>query len=95
MKKSNTSRKKSNSYRYNIGDLVACYENSNTYKILVGWVCECWNTKKINFYRVQWCDDDRRPNIINSPIREIDLEPCYNLLQEAIKLDIWVGKKIS
>lgn len=93
MKKSRS--KKIIPFRYDIGDLVACYESPNTYKIIIGWISERWVRDNRNFYKVEWSDMDERRHIINTPIDEVGLEPCYNLLQKAIKLDIWTGKKIS
>jgi len=94
MKTRNTSQKKAKRYAYNIGDLVACYENSDTYKVLVGWINERWKRDDRIFYKVTWSDFEERQDIINTPIKQEHLDMCYNLLQKALELDVWEGKKI-
>ena len=44
---------------------------------------------------VRWADiDENDPTRINSPVDEEGVNMCYNLLQKAIELDTWIGKKI-
>lgn len=44
---------------------------------------------------VRWADiDENDPTRINAPVDEEGVNMCYNLLQKAIELNIWEGKKI-
>jgi hypothetical protein len=79
-----------------VGDLIACYTNDQELKIVVGWIINKYkNSKKRNVYMVRWSDiDENDPTRINAPVDEEGVNMCYNLLQKAIELDIWEGKKI-
>lgn len=94
MKTSNTSRKKNKNLC--VGDLVACYTNEEQLKIVVGWITKKYkNSNNTTVYMVRWSDiEDNDPTRINSPVDEEGVNMCYNLLQKAIELDIWEGKKI-
>lgn len=79
-----------------VGDLVACYTNAEELKIVVGWITKKYkNSKNTTVYMVRWSDiDENDPTRINSPIDENGMNMCYDLLQKAIELDTWSGKKI-
>jgi hypothetical protein len=81
---------------FRVGDLIACYTSEEQLKIVVGWITKKFkNSKKATVYMVRWSDiDDNDPTRINAPFDEAGVEMCYNLLQKAIELDIWEGKKI-
>lgn len=81
---------------FHVGDLVACYTSADELKIVVGWITKKYkNSRNTMAYIVRWADiDENDPTRINSPIDETGINMCYNLLQKAIELDIWSGKKI-
>lgn len=94
MKTLNIPRKKKKTFK--IGDLVACYTSEEQLKIVIGWITKKFKNSKNNMvYMVRWADiDENDPTRINAPIDEAGVEMCYNLLQKAIELDTWSGKKI-
>ena len=81
---------------FRVGDLIACYTSDQELKIVVGWITKKYkNSKKRNVYMVRWADiDENDPTRINAPVDEEGVNMCYNLLQKAIELDTWIGKKI-
>jgi hypothetical protein len=82
-------------FKFKIGDLVACYNDPDNFKIILGWVVDRWKNKKgENNYHVHWSDIADNPDYIQSPIDEYGMNECYNLLQKAIETDTWSGKKI-
>ena len=93
--KKNSPKKIPKKFKYNIGDLVACYTDDESLKIVVGWIQDRWcSVMGVNLYKIYWSDftDDR--DTISTPIDEKGMFLLVKLFRVAKKMDIWEGKKL-
>lgn len=82
--------------KFRVGDLIACYNNADEMKIIAGWITDVYmGNNKVYLYKIRWGDiDENDTNRVSAPVPVKTLHKCHELLQKAIELDIWSGKKI-